>query len=86
MRPAPPVEERFKVAVDHARLVAEYEADPRGAAIEFQKHLGWYVKGWPDSAEMRRRLYTVESLMEITGIFEEYFATHPAELIEASAA
>lgn len=85
MRPAPPVEERFKVAVDHARLVAEYEADTRGAAIEFRKHLGWYVKGLPHSAEMRRRLHTVESLMEISGIFEQYLATHQGELIEAPA-
>ena len=22
-----------------------YEPDPRGAAIEFRKHLGWYVEG-----------------------------------------
>src|SRR6476620_7130903 len=37
MRPAPRVEERFRVAIDHATLVAEYDADPRGAAMEFRK-------------------------------------------------
>ena len=86
MRPAPRVEDRFKVAIDHATLVAEYETDPRGAAIEFRKHLGWYVKGLPDSAEIRRRLYAVESLAEIRGIFEDYLATHSVDLAEAAAA
>ena len=76
MRAAPSVEEKFAIALDHARMVQEYEADPKGAAIEFRKHLGWYVKGLPDSAEMRKRLYAVESFGEVEGIFEEYLRTH----------
>jgi nifR3 family TIM-barrel protein len=86
MRPAPPVEERFRVAVSHAALVAEYEHDPRGAAIEFRKHLGWYVKGLPDSADMRRQLYSVESLSEIEEIFSRYLETHSVEPLEPAAA
>ena len=86
MRPAPPVEERFRVAISHATLVAEYELDPRGAAIEFRKHLGWYVKGLPDSADMRRQLYSVESLAEIEGIFSRYLESHPVEPLESAAA
>jgi len=39
-----------------ARMAAEFEVDLRGAAIEFRKHLGWYVKGLPGSAELRQRL------------------------------
>jgi tRNA-dihydrouridine synthase B len=72
---APPVEERFAIAVEHARMAENYEPDPRGAAIEFRKHLGWYVKGLPNSAELRKRLYAVESFGEIEGIFGEYLAT-----------
>ncbi|HSJ63236.1 MAG TPA: tRNA dihydrouridine synthase DusB [Gemmatimonadaceae bacterium] len=70
--PAPPVEERFAIATLHARMAASYEHDPRGAAIEFRKHLGWYVKGLPNSADLRRRLHLVESLGEVEGIFGEY--------------
>ena len=47
MRPEPTVEERFAIALDHARMANDYEPDRRGAAIEFRKHLGWYVKGLP---------------------------------------
>jgi len=68
----PPVEERFKVALDHARMVQSYEHDPVGAALEFRKHLGWYVKGLPNSADLRKKLHAVNSFAEVEGIFEEY--------------
>jgi tRNA-dihydrouridine synthase B len=72
MRLTPSVVDRFAVALDHARMVVEYENDPNGAAIEFRKHLGWYVKGLPSSADLRRRLYAVNSFGEIEGIFGDY--------------
>jgi nifR3 family TIM-barrel protein len=72
--PEPGVEERFAIALDHARMAQDFEADPRGAAIEFRKHLGWYVKGLPGSANLRRRLHAVESLGEVEGIFGDYLS------------
>ena len=72
MRPDPTIEERFAVAIDHARMANDYEPDRKGAAIEFRKHLGWYAKGLPGSAELRRRLHAVTTLGEVEGIFEEY--------------
>src|SRR5204862_7550090 len=72
MRSAPPVAERFAIALEHARMAADYEPDRRGAAIEFRKHLGWYVKGLPGSADLRKRLHAVSSLGEVEGIFDEY--------------
>lgn len=68
----PGVEERFATALEHARMVQSYETDPEGAAIEFRKHLGWYVKGLPRSADLRRRLHAVNSFDEVEGIFEDY--------------
>jgi tRNA-dihydrouridine synthase B len=85
MRAAPPVEQKFAIALDHARMVQEYEADPRGAAIEFRKHLGWYVKGLPDSADVRKRLYAVESFSEVEGIFADYLKTHENDLAQIAA-
>ena len=70
--PAPAVEERFAIALEHARMVQDYEADAEGAAIEFRKHLGWYVKGLPRSADLRKRLHAVNSFGEVEGIFEDY--------------
>ena len=86
MREAPSVEEKLAITLEHARMVQEYEVDPRGAAIEFRKHLGWYVKGLPASAELRKRLYAVESFSEVEAIFGAYLETHCDALIEVTAA
>lgn len=84
MPPAPPVAERFAIALRHAQMAADYEPDPRGAAIEFRKHLGWYVKGLPGSAQLRRRLHAVESLGEVEHLFADYVA-HAEDYEEADA-
>jgi nifR3 family TIM-barrel protein len=72
--PAPPVSVRFATALQHARMVQEYEIDPVGAALEFRKHLGWYVRGLPGSAELRKKLHQVNGFDEVAGIFDDYLA------------
>lgn len=75
-RPAPPIRERLAIALEHAHMADEFELDPRGAAVEFRKHLGWYVKGLPGSAELRKKLYAVRSITEVEAIFDDYLS-HP---------
>ncbi|HEU6453466.1 MAG TPA: tRNA dihydrouridine synthase DusB [Gemmatimonadaceae bacterium] len=72
MPPTPPLEERFAIAIEHARMAEAFEMDPRGAAIEFRKHLGWYVKGIPGSADLRRKLHQVVSLREVEDLLGQY--------------
>ncbi len=67
--PEPSVAERFRVALEHVGMVLAYDADPAGAAIEFRKHLGWYVKGLPGSAALRRRLHLIDTFDQVEGIF-----------------
>jgi nifR3 family TIM-barrel protein len=83
--PDPTVEERFDVALAHARMAQSYEHDPRGAAIEFRKHLGWYAKGLPGSAELRKKLHAVTSLGEVEGIFGDYLANRDRYLAASGA-
>ena len=80
MPATPGVEERFAIALSHAKMVQSYEVDPQGAAIEFRKHLGWYVKGLPSSADLRKRLHAVNSFDEVEGIFEEYLRDRDARI------
>ncbi|MFL5487058.1 MAG: tRNA dihydrouridine synthase DusB [Gemmatimonadaceae bacterium] len=70
----PPIERRFEIALEHAHMAEDYELDPRGAAIEFRKHLGWYVKGIPGSGELRRKLHAVVSLSEVEDVFADYLS------------
>jgi tRNA-dihydrouridine synthase B len=87
--PTPTVQERFAICLEHARMAAAYEPDRRGAAIEFRKHLGWYVKGLYNAAELKRRVFAVESLDEIEPIFADYLASgsheRPAETLAPEA-
>jgi nifR3 family TIM-barrel protein len=74
-RPAPArpdAETRLQVALQHARLQVEIQGDSRRTAVEFRKHLGWYVKGMPGAAALRDRLHHVESMSEVDRIFGEY--------------
>lgn len=84
MPETPGVDERFAIALNHARMVQDYEADPIGAALEFRKHLGWYVKGLPNSADLRKKLHAVNSFDEVEGIFAEYLASDWMRSAEAA--
>jgi len=70
--------ERLAVAQRHAQLQEEIQGDTRRTAIEFRKHLGWYVRGLPGAAELRRRLHQVESMAEVERIFQEYLGPREA--------
>jgi nifR3 family TIM-barrel protein len=72
MPDTPDVHERFAIALDHARMVRSYEVDAIGAALEFRKHLGWYVKGLPNSADLRAKLHQVRDFAEVEAIFSTY--------------
>jgi nifR3 family TIM-barrel protein len=74
-RPAPTdAAERFRVALEHARLALRLQGDSRKTVIEFRKHFGWYTKGLHGSSELRQRLFQVESMAEAEAIFLAYLA------------
>jgi len=76
MPETPGVHEKFEVARSHADMVQSYELDAMGAALEFRKHLGWYVKGLPGSAELRKQLHQTREFGEIEGIFAAYLGRY----------
>jgi tRNA-dihydrouridine synthase len=73
-RPEPAAAERFATALEHAQLALRLQGNTRKTAMEFRKHLGWYTKGLPGSAELRQRLFAIESMAEAERIFHEYLA------------
>lgn len=72
MPAAPDAEERFRVALEHARLALRLQGDTRKTVIEFRKHLGWYTKGLHGASDLRQRLFQVESIAEAEAIFVAY--------------
>jgi nifR3 family TIM-barrel protein len=73
-RPDPTAEERFGTALEHARLALRLQGDTRKTAMEFRKHLGWYTKGLPGAADLRQRLFAIESMADAEAIFSAYLA------------
>ena len=75
----PGAEERFATALEHARLALRVQGDTRKTVLEFRKHLGWYTKGLPGAAELRQRLFQVESMAEAAALFAAYLGRLPLE-------
>lgn len=50
--PEPPLEERMRVMLRHAKMLCETLGEEHGMR-EARKHVIWYVKGLPDSAKIR---------------------------------
>ena len=70
--PLPSAQERFFVALEHARLAIRLQGDTRRTVMEFRKHLGWYTRGLHGSSALRQRLFQIESIGEAEAIFLEY--------------
>ena len=77
--PEPAAEERFAVAMEHATLALRLQGDTRKTALEFRKHLGWYTRGLRGAAELRQRLFAIESMREAERLFAEYLADADVE-------
>jgi len=73
-RPDPTPEERFTTALEHARLALRFQGDSRKTALEFRKHFGWYTKGVPGAAQLRERLFQIDSMQQAEEIFAEQAA------------
>ena len=53
--PEPTWEDRLDIAEKHMDMLADYKGEVIGIR-EMRKHLGWYIKGLPHSAEMRVKI------------------------------
>lgn len=71
---APSLEERAQVMMDHARLACHYKGE-RIAMQEMRKQIGWYVKGLPHAASLRRDASYLNTLADLEGLLmrEGYF-------------
>ncbi len=61
---APTLEERAQVMMDHATLACHYKGE-RIAMQEMRKQIGWYVKGLPHAAALRRESSQLNTLDDL---------------------
>jgi nifR3 family TIM-barrel protein len=61
-----PLQERFRVALEHARYFESLGGAPRFAAM--RKHLGWYCTGFFKAAEVRSHMFRATSSQDVERI------------------
>lgn len=71
----PSLEERFAVAIRHAEIFEEYNrtifaSDPY-PFLNMRKHLGWYVKGFPNATEVRAKLFQSNTPDDVKAILRD---------------
>jgi tRNA-dihydrouridine synthase B len=69
----PPLEEKFRVMLDHLRLQVQFSGAERGLR-EMRKHFGWYLRGLPGAARMRDRINAITELDVLRDTLREYAA------------
>lgn len=62
--PAPGVEERMNIMLEHARRICELRGEKNGMC-EIRKHALWYTKGLRGSAKLRNRFSLVSAFEEL---------------------
>ena len=69
-RPDPTPAQRLASAREHVQLALRLQGDTRTVALEFRKHLGWYLRGMPNAAALRERAFRIESLAEAQRVLD----------------
>lgn len=69
--PEPSIEEKVTLAIRHLDMKVEYSGEER-AIREMRSHLAWYLKGVPNSAEVRKSINTVSDLNAMKDLLKEF--------------
>ena len=77
----PSIDAQFHLIIEHYRAMLDHYGVDVGVRIA-RKHLGWYVRGLPGSAEFRNMLNRIDDaeqvIGELTRFYEPYLARHAA--------
>ncbi|SHH42288.1 tRNA-U20-dihydrouridine synthase [Caloranaerobacter azorensis DSM 13643] len=69
--PPPTNREKIDMAIKHLELLIKLKGE-KIAVREMRKHIGWYIKGMPKAADMRRRINTIDNKDEIIDVLNKY--------------
>jgi tRNA-dihydrouridine synthase B len=69
----PSIDEQYAVMVEHYRRMLDHYGSDVGVKIA-RKHLGWYTKGLPGSAEFRNYVNFIDDPDQVLGELERFYA------------
>src|SRR5688572_5787920 len=68
----PEIDEQYAVLTEHYRAMLAHYGDDVGVKIA-RKHLGWYTKGMPGSAEFRNFVNFIDEPFQVLGELERFY-------------
>ena len=71
-RPSPEIDEQFALLIEHYRAMLDHYGEDVGVKIA-RKHLGWYTKGLPGSAEFRNKANFIDNPAQVLGEIERFY-------------
>ncbi len=71
--PNPDIDTQLHLITDHYRAMLSHYGSDTGVKLA-RKHLGWYTKGLPGSAEFRNRVNFVDSPTQVLTMLGEFYA------------
>jgi len=72
VRSDPDIDEQFAVLNEHYRLMLDHYGADTGVKMA-RKHLGWYTKGLPGSAEFRNKANFIDDAATVLGEIERFY-------------
>lgn len=71
--PCPTIDEQFTLMCEHYEAMLDHYGKETGVKMA-RKHLGWYTKGLPGSAEFRNRVNFVDDAAAVIAMLGEFYA------------
>jgi tRNA-dihydrouridine synthase B len=72
IRPDPSIAEQYRVIVEHYHAMLEHYGEMTGVNMA-RKHLGWYTKGLPGSAEFRNKVNFIADSRDVLASLERFY-------------
>ena len=70
--PDPDLDEQYAVLVEHYQAMLVHYGEDVGSKVA-RKHMGWYTKGLPGSAEFRNRVNFIDEPAQVMGEVERFY-------------
>jgi len=71
-RPDPSLDEQYATIVEHYRAMLDHYGETTGVNMA-RKHLGWYTKGLPGSAEFRNAVNQVPDSPTVLDMLARFY-------------
>jgi len=71
--PDPTIDEQYAVIAEHYAMMLDHYGEVTGVNL-MRKHIGWYTKGLPGSAEFRNKVNQEADAATVLAMLDDFYA------------